>query len=93
MIDDRHLGSVSQHPSIYTMGKRGREEHLLGDQQQLARIGAEVFASPRGGEVHLQSCTWLICGIRIEHHTKALRCGRIVLYDGQRVHMHWTITS
>ena len=33
------------------MGKRGREEHLLGDQRQLARVGAEVFASPRGGEV------------------------------------------
>lgn len=66
------MASVAQHPSIYTMGKRGREEHLLGDQRQLARIGAEVFASPRGGEVHSQSCTWLVCGTRIDHHTNAL---------------------
>lgn len=40
-----------QHPSIYTVGKRGQEEDLLGGRQELARLGAEVFASPRGGQV------------------------------------------
>jgi len=37
------------------VGKRGQEEHLLADKAQLAGLGAEVFESPRGGEV--SSCT------------------------------------
>jgi lipoic acid synthetase len=37
-----------EHPSVYTMGVRGREEHVLVDP---AAVGAELVRTNRGGDV------------------------------------------
>jgi lipoyl(octanoyl) transferase len=40
-----------QHPSTYTLGSRGRDEHLLIDAATLASIGASVCRTDRGGDI------------------------------------------
>jgi lipoate-protein ligase B len=40
-----------EHAPVYTFGRRGRPEHLLLDPAALARLGAEVVWSDRGGDV------------------------------------------
>ncbi len=39
-----------EHPHVYTVGRRGREEDILLDEAGLARLGAEVHHTDRGGE-------------------------------------------
>ncbi len=40
-----------QHPPVYTLGMRGGREHLLVAPEQLARRGASVVATDRGGDI------------------------------------------
>ena len=40
-----------QHPHVYTLGRRGKNEDILTDSTKLAKIGAEVHHTDRGGEV------------------------------------------
>ncbi len=40
-----------EHPHVYTLGRNARRENLLFTPERLARIGAEVFESDRGGDV------------------------------------------
>ncbi len=40
-----------EHPSILTMGLRGREDHLLVDRSELKDMGIEVVKTKRGGDV------------------------------------------
>ena len=40
-----------QHPHVYTLGRRGKNEDILTDSTKLAEIGAEVHHTDRGGEV------------------------------------------
>ena len=40
-----------QHPHVYTLGRRGKNEDILTDSTKLAEIGAEVHQTDRGGEV------------------------------------------
>ena len=40
-----------EHPPTYTLGVRGKPEHLLLDDAALARIGATVHRVDRGGDV------------------------------------------
>jgi lipoyl(octanoyl) transferase len=39
-----------EHPPVFTMGKAASADHLLWDQQELARRSIEVIWSDRGGE-------------------------------------------
>jgi lipoate-protein ligase B len=39
-----------EHPHVFTMGKAGRAEDLLWDQEEMARRGVDVVWSDRGGE-------------------------------------------
>jgi lipoyl(octanoyl) transferase len=43
--------AVLQHPPVFTFGRRVRPEHLLVDPATLARRGATVVESDRGGDV------------------------------------------
>jgi lipoyl(octanoyl) transferase len=38
-----------EHPPVFTLGKSGKIEHLLVDQQALAEKGIEFFQTNRGG--------------------------------------------
>jgi lipoate-protein ligase B len=40
-----------EHPPTYTLGRAGRLEHLLVDEAGLARLGAELVAIDRGGDI------------------------------------------
>jgi lipoate-protein ligase B len=40
-----------EHPPVYTLGVRGRGEHLLGGEARLRALGADVVRTDRGGDV------------------------------------------
>ncbi len=40
-----------EHPPVYTLGKSGKEAHLLLNEQQRAEQGIEYFHSNRGGDI------------------------------------------
>jgi len=46
-----HVLILLQHPPTYTLGVRGKSEHLLAPEEALARLGARVYRVDRGGDV------------------------------------------
>lgn len=40
-----------EHPHVVTVGRNGKDEHLLATPEILARTGIELFESDRGGDV------------------------------------------
>ena len=42
---------LCEHPSVYTLGKSGKEEHLLIDDQQRGELDIEFFRINRGGDI------------------------------------------
>ena len=40
-----------QHPPVYTIGRRGRRDHVLLDDEHLAELGIALHEADRGGEV------------------------------------------
>jgi lipoyl(octanoyl) transferase len=40
-----------EHPHVYTLGRNARAENILASRERLAALGAEVFATDRGGDV------------------------------------------
>lgn len=40
-----------QHPHVYTLGKSGKDEHLLADESMLKRINASFYRINRGGDI------------------------------------------
>jgi len=46
-----HVLILLQHPPTYTLGVRGKAEHLLASEEALARLGAWVYRVDRGGDV------------------------------------------
>ena len=42
---------LCQHTPVYTLGKSGKPEHLLLNNQQLATVNAEYFHINRGGDI------------------------------------------
>jgi lipoyl(octanoyl) transferase len=41
----------TEHEPVYTIGKGGDENHVLADEAELTRTGAEMFRIDRGGDV------------------------------------------
>lgn len=40
-----------EHPHVYTLGRNARREHVLASAEMLARLGAVVYETDRGGDV------------------------------------------
>lgn len=40
-----------EHPPVYTLGKSGKMEHVLIDEQELARRGVSFYHTNRGGDI------------------------------------------
>jgi lipoyl(octanoyl) transferase len=57
MIEQRKQGCGSdalllvEHPHVVTMGRNGKEQHVLASPNILARTGIEYFETDRGGDV------------------------------------------
>ncbi|MCS7020127.1 MAG: lipoyl(octanoyl) transferase LipB [Bernardetiaceae bacterium] len=54
--ENRHLPTPNyllfcEHPHVYTLGKSGKEAHLLLDKTQLREMGADFFHINRGGDI------------------------------------------
>jgi lipoyl(octanoyl) transferase len=60
-LEERRSGSSTErspdvllfveHPHVFTLGKSGKLDHLLADDQRLAHLGAEFFRNDRGGDI------------------------------------------
>ncbi len=42
---------LTEHEHVYTIGKGGDENHVLANEEELVRTGAEMFRIDRGGDV------------------------------------------
>lgn len=40
-----------EHPNVYTLGKSGKEEHLLANEELLSKINATYVKTNRGGDI------------------------------------------
>lgn len=40
-----------QHPPVFTLGKSGKPEHLLEDEQKLEQLGIQYYKINRGGDI------------------------------------------
>ncbi|MBD0404145.1 lipoyl(octanoyl) transferase LipB [Flammeovirga sp. EKP202] len=50
-IETKNYLLFVEHPHVYTLGKSGKEEHLLLDQQGLEKEHVEFFKINRGGDI------------------------------------------
>lgn len=49
LVEDTLL--LLEHPHTFTLGRRGKYEHILVDRREQARLGIEIHEIDRGGEV------------------------------------------
>jgi lipoyl(octanoyl) transferase len=52
--DGENIGDVlllCEHPHVITLGRNGKQEHLLAPQQVLRQKGVEFYESDRGGDI------------------------------------------
>ena len=47
----KHYLLFCEHPHIYTLGRNGKADHLLIDEQKLKTVGAEFLPINRGGDI------------------------------------------
>lgn len=57
VVEARRQGSISdilllmEHPHVYTIGRGGRDGHLLADDETLRREGLSLYQTDRGGDI------------------------------------------
>ncbi len=51
LCETKHYLMLLEHRHVYTIGKSGKENHLLVDQQYLQQHGIELFKINRGGDI------------------------------------------
>ena len=57
LSEERRVGSRgdvllhTEHDHVYTLGKSANDDHLLANDEELVRTGAEVFHIDRGGDI------------------------------------------
>ena len=49
------------HPHVYTLGKHGKDGNMLLNEEQLQRVGAELFHIDRGGDITYHGPGQLVC--------------------------------
>jgi lipoyl(octanoyl) transferase len=47
----QHYLLLVEHPPVYTLGKSGKEEHVLINEEERAKRGVEYFKTNRGGDI------------------------------------------
>lgn len=48
---DTHYLLLCEHPSVFTLGKSGKAEHLLHEVDRLAEMGIDFVRTTRGGDI------------------------------------------
>jgi lipoyl(octanoyl) transferase len=51
MAQTRHYLLLCEHPPVITLGKNGKEAHLLASPEQLKRLGIDYVHTNRGGDI------------------------------------------
>lgn len=51
LVETSHYFLIVEHPPVYTLGKSGKEEHVLIDEEERVRKGVEYFRTNRGGDI------------------------------------------
>ncbi len=52
---------LCEHPHVYTLGKSGKREHLLANDQQLSEAKAQYLETNRGGDITYHGPGQLVC--------------------------------
>ena len=52
---------LCEHPSVYTLGRSGKENNMLLSEAQLERIGATLYHIDRGGDITYHGPGQLVC--------------------------------
>ena len=50
-VETEHRFLMVEHPPVYTLGKSGKEEHVLINEDDRVRLGIEYFKTNRGGDI------------------------------------------
>ncbi|MEM6342824.1 MAG: lipoyl(octanoyl) transferase LipB [Bacteroidota bacterium] len=50
-LPTQHHLLLCEHPHVYTLGKSGKEEHLLVDEGERSRLGISYYKINRGGDI------------------------------------------
>ena len=50
-----------EHPPVYTLGKSGKEQNMLLNEQQLQTVGASLYHIDRGGDITYHGPGQLVC--------------------------------
>jgi lipoyl(octanoyl) transferase len=51
LLPTKHWLLLVEHPPVYTLGKSGKMEHVLIDEEQRSEKGIEFFQTNRGGDI------------------------------------------
>lgn len=52
---------LNEHHHVYTIGKSGNDNHLLANETELQKTGAEVFHIDRGGDITYHGPGQMVC--------------------------------
>ena len=50
-VDTKHHLLFVEHPPVYTLGKSGKEEHVLINEEEQKELGVQYFKTNRGGDI------------------------------------------
>lgn len=52
---------MCEHPHVYTLGRSGKENHMLLGEEQLKAVGATLYHIDRGGDITYHGPGQLVC--------------------------------
>jgi lipoate-protein ligase B len=61
-----------EHPPVFTMGRRGGQQNLIIDEQELIARGIEMAHIERGGDITFHGPGQLVCYLIIDHRASNL---------------------
>ncbi len=64
-----------EHPPVFTLGRNGREEHILASREYLDQLGIQVFRVERGGDVTYHGPRQLVGYPILDLHTYRMDVG------------------
>lgn len=69
---DKDIVLMLEHPPIFTMGRRGGQQNLIIDEQDLLRKGIDMAHIERGGDITFHGPGQLVCYLITDHRACGL---------------------